>query len=66
MKTPSFQEMTEAGKKILGAVETKIINDKMKQYQAVNKTLGPILKQSRTRNIYIKKRDKYFDKKRRK
>jgi hypothetical protein len=53
----------KAGEKILSAIQSKQYSDRIKQYKAVNNVLGPIIKQSRVRNKYITKRDKYLDKK---
>jgi hypothetical protein len=53
----------KAGEKILSAIQSKQYSDRITQYKAVNNVLGPITKQSRVRNKYITKRDKYLDKK---
>ncbi len=47
-----------AADKLSSAAQSKSYSDKLKQYQAVNKTLGSMLKQSRTRTKYINARDK--------
>jgi hypothetical protein len=52
-----------AADKIVSAVQSKLYSDKLQQYQVVNKTLAPMLKQARTRTKYINARDKYIDKK---
>ena len=52
-----------AANKIESAMQSKQYSNELKQFQAVNKTLGPAIKQALTRNQYIKAKDKYFDKK---
>jgi hypothetical protein len=49
--------------KIESAMQSKQYSNELKQFQAVNKNLGPAIKQAVTRNKYIKARDRYLDKK---
>jgi hypothetical protein len=49
--------------KIESAMESKKYSDKLKQVLAVRSKLEPSIKQALTRGVYIKKRDKYYDKK---
>ena len=52
-----------AADKLKSAMKAKIYPEKLKEFQAVNKTLGPMIKQSFKRNKYIVKRDRYIDRK---
>ena len=52
-----------AADKLKSAMKAKIYPEKLKEFQAVNKTLGPMIKQSLKRNKYIVKRDRYIDRK---
>jgi len=56
-------EEKRAANKIESAMQSKEYSDKLKQVMAVRKNLGPSIKQALTRGVYIKKRDKYYDKK---
>ena len=44
-------------------MQSKEYSDKLKQVMAVRKNLGPAIKQTLTRGVYIRKRDEYYDKK---
>jgi hypothetical protein len=44
-------------------MQSKQYSNQLKEFQAVNKQLGPAIKQAVTRNKYIKARDRYIDKK---
>jgi hypothetical protein len=52
-----------AANKIESAMQSKQYSNELKQVLAVNKNLGPAIKQAVTRNKYIKARDRYLDKK---
>ena len=53
----------KAADKILSAAQSKQYSDEFKQLMTVRKVLEPKIKQSLTRDKYIKARDKYLDKK---
>jgi hypothetical protein len=49
-----------AANKIESAMQSKQYSNELKQFQAVNKNLGPAIKQALTRTEYVKARDKYL------
>ncbi len=53
-----------AANEIESVMQSKQYSNELKQFLAVNKKLGPAIKQAVTRNKYIKGRDRYLDKKR--
>jgi len=53
----------KAADKILSAAQSKQYSDEFKRLMTVRKVLEPKIKQSLTRDKYIKARDKYLDKK---
>ena len=50
-------------KKILSVAQSKQYSDEFKQLMTVRKVLEPKIKQSLTRDKYIKAREKYLDQK---
>ena len=58
-------EEKRAANKIESAMQNKQNSNKLKQVLAVRKTLEPSIKEALTRGVYIKKRDKFYDKKER-
>ena len=53
-----FIQEQRAGDKISSAIKAKLYPEKIKELQAVNKTLGPVFKAKRIRNKYLEKVDK--------
>ncbi len=58
-----FVKEKRAANKIESAIQSKQYYNEFKQFQAVNKNLGPSIKQALIRDKYIKGRDEYYDQK---